>query len=610
MSSLYNINPNRIAIASALETELAQAVDPLNPQVNATFNALLRTATGKKFVNWVAAVAEFSQFSVSRAVEEVNFDTAELDASIRTAVRSLGVRMARKLPAFIDVTLTRLSGATVLNIPKFTPISGDGKTFYNREPILFGLTETVKSARLYVGSVYTVSFPGNNTDFQTYVPVESDFTVSDGSTVYSSVVSFGDIIATINGTPIKVVRDGIWNYGGVPAVQDQTLADGSAYFIFGTSQYGAKPRTGDVVAISYAVTQGSADNSPLFDGTIVLQNFPQVVVSYSPTGGGIQGGSNETPVSNYKAVGPLLFATFGRCVNGTDHNAIAADYPGVIDAIITGQKDFAPNDRRYMNVQRVTLLKGGVGIDPNDYTLTGPEYLQFVSYYNTKRMDNLLLERVDPTPSKPPIDITLICASYADLSLAREAALQAIQQLFLYQYGSLKGTMYLSDISDAARYAQSGIKFVKINSPTRDISSFANTPLLSWQSTTGGSLPIDTYNYAVVAECGVYDGVSYLLERSSPSVRISFQVSTAGDAVLLQWKPVVSAVNYLIFGRGVGAASMGLLATVPASQTTYVDTGVGVPNMGDLLSAVVAPTSVRFPQLDQITITAIYEDAR
>lgn len=604
-NSLYGIQPNRNAIVRALQAELSSSVDPTNPTINKTFNALLRTATGQKFINWVAAVGEFAQFSIVRAAEEVNLDTAELDSSILVGVRSLGVRLSRRLPAYIDVLLTRPVTTSSLSIPRFTPITGGGRKFYNREPITFSIGQAQEQARLYVGEVFTVVYNGNGADFQTFVPSESDFTVSDGYTI-TNTTEYYDILVGINGTPIRVVRDGIWNYPNTPAVQDQTLSDGSAYFVFGDGLYGYKPSSGDVVSISYCVTNGSADNEPLFDEQLSFTNYPTIVVTNQT---GIQGGANQTPTASFKKVGPNLFAAKERAVTKLDYDAIASTYPGVIDAVILGQRLYAPNDRRYMNVQRVVALKGGDGIDPNDYLLSPAEFQQFDTYLRNRRNDNLTSQRIDPVPSSPAIDLTAICASYVDLSLAEEAIRQAIARLFAYKYGTLRSTIYLSTLSDTALYALQGIKQIKLNTPVEDIVSVPTAPAVNVALSTG-TIVAGTYNYAVVALCAVYDGTSLLSERSAPSNRLSTIQLSATGGVLITWDAVPSATQYLVFGRGVGASNMGLLATVNAPNTSYTDNGSAVPNMGDLLSASPLPNTIRFPKLGALTVRAIYEGGR
>jgi hypothetical protein len=401
------------------------------------------------------------------------------------------------------------------------------------------------------------------------------------------------------------VRDGIWRYPNIPAVQDQTLSDGSAYFVFGDGTYGYRPTSSDVVAITYCVVNGAEDNEPLFEDALSLTNYPTLTVTNTT---GIHGGSNQTPTASFKKVGPQLFAAQNRAVTKPDYDALASTYPGVIDAVVLGQSLYAPNDRRFMNVQRVIALKGGEGIDPNNYLLSPSEFAQFDAYLKMHRNDNLTTQRINPVPAAPPIDITAICASYVDLSLAEEAIRQAIGMLFAYRYGTLRSTKYLSNISDAALYATSGIKSIKLNQPLNDIVSVPTAPDVSIVQTSG-SLAAGTYNYAVVALCNVYNNTTLISERSAPSSRLSVQLAASGGATIL-WDAVPSATNYLIFGRGVGASSMGLLATVPSTALSYTDTGVDVPNMTDLLSLSSMPNTVRFPKLGQLTVRAIYEGVR
>jgi hypothetical protein len=616
---LSNVQPDRIRIARVLQQLLAQSIDPLNPQVRPTWNAILRSGTGQKIINMISQAVELSQYSIARAVEEINFDTAELDTSVRALVRSLGVRQSRKIPAGIDVTLDRQTTVGSLSIPRFSKASGSGVSLYNREPIVFASGQRYATVRLYVGEVFTASFTGNGLDLQSYISEESDFRVSDGLTTLPNGAEYRDVLVVVGGTPVATTYRGIWLHPTAtnPAVQDQTLADGAAYWVFGTSQFGVKPTTGTPVSITYVVTNGSADNNPTYNGVISLDGYPNVLISY--TTGGLSGGADETPVQSYKKVGPLLYASFDRAVTSEDHNAQAANYAGVIDALILGQSKTFPNDRRYMNVINITLLKGGEGIDPSDYVLSPSEYLAWQQYYSEIMGFNLIMNRVDPVASSPDVEMTLVCANYADLSLCEEAARQAVARIYEYRYGILQSTIFLSDLVDAAKYSMDGILKVQIRKPSQDIVTYSRATKLSYLLSTDdldgnpftSFLPTGTYNYAIVAVSSVANGNVFVTESSGPSNRVSIYIDSSGTKnPIISWRPIVGATEYWVYGRGVGASNMYRMAVIPADTLNYQDDNTDVPDTLYPLTAIAAPTAVRFPKLGDLKINAVYEDAR
>lgn len=614
---LSSLRPDRDRLIQILQQELAEnTYDPRFPQVQQVWNTLLRVSTGRKIVGLFGTVGEYCQYSIERAAQETGLETAELASSIRAIVRSLSVRMGRKIPAQIPVTLTRDQDPGViatqsLTLPRFVAFQAGSKRLYTRETLTFAAGQSTIQTVLYVGELVRTLVAATGQDFQTFVAPEDGFRVSDGQSIDPLTGTIlRDVWVRVNGTPVDLTHDGLWMHPSTvaPAVQDRTLTTGELELLFGTGQYGVRPSVGEQIDIVYALSNGSLDNDPAFGDQIgpLDTNISPVTVTYGPSEG-LTGGADELPAETYRTAGPQFFAAGGRAVTEPDWNVTTIEWPTVIDGLTLGQRDTAPNDRRHMNVVTACLLKRST--DPNDYLLDAGEYASWKQFFASKVGPNLLIRRMDPVPSNPGIELRVLCASFVDLNLARAAVERAVRDLFAYRYGSLGRTIFLGDLVTAARNALAGIRHVQVINPVTDIVTRARTTRMSY-SLQAGTIPAGIYNYAVVAECEVWNGSVLSTEFGTPAARLSVSLDGTRQPQL-QWAPVTGATAYHVYGRGIGASNMGLMVSLAANVGQWVDDGTVVPDMGDLLTAVPVPNQViRFPKLGTLTVTTAYEDAR
>jgi hypothetical protein len=86
-------------------------------------------------------------------------------------------------------------------------------------------------------------------------------------------------------------------------------------------------------------------------------------------------------------------------------------------------------------------------------------------------------------------------------------------------------------------------------------------------ATTGGTLAAGTYSYKVTA----VDANG----ESTPTAAVSITTTGATSTVTVDWLAVNGATSYKVYGRTGG--SWGLLATVTAPTTVYIDTGADTP---------------------------------
>lgn len=587
-----------------------------NPDIRQAWGTSLQTSTGEKILRSFVHALELAQFSIARVHEERHMDTALLDSSIRALLRDMDVRCSRKTPAGVDVYISRSSAdiSTTRLIPALTTFTGGGKVMYNRYPITIPANERVVQARLYVGTIKLGSFVSTGEDFQEWLSPEDQFHVSDGRESINGII-YSDIIVACNGTPVQITEtDQWWDMvkESDKKVKDRTTIDGKLQVVFGDDQYGYKPAAGSLVQIYYVVTNGASDNEGSFDSVIIVPSDTSITAYPITTGEGdnivssrLSGGSNEVGTDTYRKTGPLLFSTAGTVVRSKSANAWATNFPGVVDGLILNQAQSNPNDRRLMNVLKVCLLKGGKGINPNDYLLSAPEasaWLQQFSKVRPQTSGSVVF--YPPSPSSPPLDLVMLCEPYVNLALAEATASQAIEDLFRYKTGSIRGTILKSELYDAIKYSTRGVTGVRSNNLTTDIVTYSRAPIsyLGQDHTTGGILPLGDYTYYVVAICDVYNGTTLIEERSNPSIGIIINTNGTSNPSIT-FDPVVGAKRYEVYGRAIGNPR---LAVLGANVYSFKDSSSVTPSTSVFLSFD-SPTMFRFPKLGVLKLRASYK---
>lgn len=605
MARLNSLRPDRDRLISQLLSELGNIdFDPNNPQVQKIWNVMLKASTGRKLAGLFGTIGEYSQFSIESAYKERYIQTARLDSSIRAAVRSASVRIARKLPAYTDVTLTRTDdyATSSLTLNKFTTFSSGAIRFYLRNTLTFDAGVQIQTARLYVGIPTLVTYSANGLDFQIFTSDEDKFTVSDGLDILADGTESYDIDVMINGTPITVTRKPLWSFKSDtnPAVQDRTLITGELELLFGTKDYGIRPASGETVQIRYVVCNGSSDNDPAFSGTITPAESTTLVTVSNASG--ITGGADEVDPETYRVAGPLQFAAMGRGVTKDDWNGLAASYPGIVDALILGQRETHPSDRRWMGILQASLIKA------DGTTLSSTEFASFRNWFSSQVNNNLVIVSNPAVASNPPLKILAICAPSVDLQYAESAIRQAITAYFAIKYGVIGSTVFRDDIARVARQAVPGIKHLVVVSPVADIVTRANSTKVSASLGTG-TLVAGTYNHAIVPVVQIYNGAVLQTELGAPS-RTSLTLTATGG-VLLTWTPVIGALQYQIWGRTVGANTMKLMATVSSDVLSYLDNGTAVPSGTATLDTLPSPNAtIRYPALSSLIVSTTYDTGR
>lgn len=507
-----------------------------------TWKGNLTTQVGTTLIDAVASLGAFCQQQINSAYENCFQDTAILDDSIRAIAIMQGLRLTRRLPASMRVSLTSDSD---LSLPAFSQFLCSGYYFFNRETISLS-ANTAQEVTLYQGIVQNKVFKGLGTELQSWVSDESDFIVSDT-----------DVYILINGQLIDKAYGSLWNYKGMPGYMDSTTMEGRLLVQFGTNQFGSMPSINDLVTIIYCTTEGATGNNyTVLGSTITLSGYSGV------TGTALEnpsGGANQKSVLAYKNNTAGSFGTYGSAVTKAQYAAIVNTYPGVVDAFTQAQRERNPADLKLMNVVTVT----GITSSPwsEDQKRDFCEWCQKQSMYSTRFV------WIDATPVTRNLDISVYCYNSSVLSSVKQNVQLALLSLFNPKPGILMTNFYRSDIITAVRNADPGIAYVIINEPLEDmIVTQPTAPGLSYEITaSGGTLEPYFYSY----------GLSYIDKMGVESEQDSWchpQVTVKNSKVRLLWREVLSAKTYKIFGRT--GESIGLLAEIDASSVSKTDTGM------------------------------------
>jgi len=561
---LSNIAPDFTALVSQLQTQLA---------TKDTWKDRLTTATGQTIVEMIAAIGAYSQFSIESAFQEEWPESAKNANSLYAACNFLGVRVNRKRPASITVSMT---SPTPVNISVNSQFVGAGSYWFNRDVLVLGPTPT--TVTLYQGQVKTSTFKGLGSNFQAFVTSEQQFNVSDL-----------DVYLTVNGVSVPVIHEGLWTHPNLPAVQDLTLPTGQAMLLFGNTSYGTVAGVNDTCIVTYVVTLGvNGDNIPTLAQTFALETNNTV------TGVGTNqasGGGDQTAPIVYKNVTPALFGAFNSSVTASQYKRLPLQYSGVLDAKTFAQREVSPYALTWMNVIKVCLLTPTV--------MTDAQWHDFETWYLSQTMYSTRIFRQDPIPSDIIVNARIFCKNFANLNQVKANAQAALISLFAPRQGIIGLDIYRSDIIKAFMDSDSNIEYVILESPVTDIvlSSFV-VDYPTWTVTgPGGTLQPGQYDYAISA-------VSGLGGESAPAKWVTAKVNFGGAKVQLDWTPLANAVQYKIWGR-ITPSSLGLIATVPGIVRTYTDDGTITPT-GTL--QVQSTVDTYYPNLKSFALTVNYSN--
>lgn len=534
----------------------------------------LTSPTAQTIIEMMAAFGAYSQFSIESALQESYPESAKNNLSLFAASNFAGVRVNRKQPASITVSMSAPSAVT---IPVNSQFNGAGTYWFNREAL--SLSPTPQDVTLYQGEVVTKSIYGLGTAFQAFVSPEKEFVVSDT-----------DVYVKINSTSIQVIQEGLWTLNGEAGAQQFTLPSGQMILLFGNGTFGSQPSTNDLVAITYVITLGEdGSNVTTLGKSFSLSTDANVTgtATSAPSGGA----SQADPLV-YKSVTPALFGAFNASVTSNQYKKLPLQYPGVIDGFTLSQREINPKALTWMNVIKVCLL--------TQTPWGSVEWDNFKTWFNRNSMFVPEIVREDPVAAPVNIVATVRCKNYANLGTVKTNCEAALTALFAPRQGIIGQDTYRDDITNAIRSADSNVDYVILESPSSDIvlqSLAVGRPVLT-TATVGGTLAADTtYDYAVSI-------VSSLGGETAPANWASITTGAgATNKNTISWAGgQANVASYKIWGRQ-SSGTLGLLATVSSSTLSWEDTGSVTPT-GTV--PVQSTINSYYPQLVSVTLTVEY----
>lgn len=563
-TTLSTIKPDQQQIVAELQSVLANK--------NA-WRDLVQSSTGQTIIEMIAAIGAYDQYAIEQAYHQSFLDTALTDSAIYAIARMLGVRLPRKNPASLRAGLTRASSVSAMVIPAYSQFSVGSVSLFNRETITIDAGIDTVYVDLYEGQVKSLQLFATGLDFQMFKSSEVGFQVADQ-----------DVQVSVNGTPITVSYKGIWNDPNSPVVSDSTTKDGELLLTFGNDEFGYRPAPNASVNVTYVVTKGAdGANSSLVGSKVTYLADP--TFNGLVEAGGLTGGGNELTTKTMQQISPLLYSAQNtKATTEDEFSAIAAQYPGVYDALVVGQHKVAPTDPRFSNVARVTLL--------TDTPMTSGQWNDFVDWYSKRTMFPVRYYRQDPIALNQTVTANVYCNNTADLTSVEANINAALATLFAKRINYLGFNIYRSDIYETIMACDSHIVYIELLSPTSDILVDITAPASLQLSAAGGSLPAGQYTYGVTA-----------LSATGESLVTNFTTitTTSTGGVLLVWNFVPGATGYRIYGRT--PLSQGLMYNHGPNVNSQTDNGAVTPS-GALPA--MDTSGVHYANLNTVNLTMLY----
>lgn len=308
-----------------------------------------------------------------------------------------------------------------------------------------------ESVELYEGSVLTTSIVADGQPFKRITLPVKGFRVSDID-VEVNVVNED----TGESELWEFQTEGLWNASATDRVYyDYTSGFGEAVITFGDGFSGAAPTLGSKINIRYIETNGSLANNG-------LQGLDVACIGNSDYTGrtlsSISGGADPKASKFYKNYAPYIFKAKNRAVTPNDYTAIALDYPGVVSVKIEPQRKVAPNDVRWMNVIRCTLLP----LDTSLKTLSNREKDDFVLYMEQRAHAAVHIILNDAEAEIAMLDMVVSLKRNYTPSVVLPKVEAALRAMFKRQSDTLGRRIPESDIVNTAKDVE-GVDYVTIN---------------------------------------------------------------------------------------------------------------------------------------------------
>lgn len=305
-------------------------------------------------------------FNMNMLANEMFLDSSSLRSSVVSHAKTLGYEVAsvRSAKAEIDVilfdsvkTTGTLSAGTVFTssvndvefqfvpITDFTASNTGSQISFLNVPIYEGTFVTTRITVDVDDVAQRFVIPDNRTDTNTLIVEVENSSADSTSTTYTKTTDISQVTSTSANYFIQEVENG------------------KHEIYFGDGVIGKSLSDGNVVVMTYVVTNGtSANTAAAFTNAAVIDTVIDVSVS---TVSSASGGAVAESINSIKFNAPLTFASQGRCVTADDYTTFV--------------KRFFPN------TQSVSIFGGENGsFDDTVGVVSTPEYGKvFISVKST-----------------------------------------------------------------------------------------------------------------------------------------------------------------------------------------------------------------------------------
>jgi len=336
---------------STTETKKLQVTELDFDQIKNNLKAFLRNQT--EFVDFdfegsgmsvlldlLAYNTHYLAFNANMAANESFLDSAELRSSVVSLAKMLGYTPSSAISptAIIDVTLTNATGPSVV-MPagtKFTStLDGDSYTYVTNSDLSITPTDgvyTFSNVNIYEGTRVTFEYTIDSTnEEQRYVIPNNNVDITTLSVLVQNSVS-----DTTSFTYSKASSQ----VGVLPTNKvyfSQEVEDGKFEIYFGDGVTGFKPSDGNIIKLTYIVTNKSDSNgAKTFTPSGTISGFSAATKTISIS----SGGTKAENIASVKLNAPLQFSAQDRAVTTADYKTLVKQiYPAASAIQVWGGED-------------------------------------------------------------------------------------------------------------------------------------------------------------------------------------------------------------------------------------------------------------------------------
>ena len=387
-------------------------------------------------------------FNANMAANEAFLDSAELRSSVVSLSKMLGYTPSSAVSpkAIINLVLTNATGSSV-TMPagtKFTTtVDNDTYTYVTNSDNTITPTDgvyTFSNVNIYEGTRVTFEYTVDSTnEEQRFIIPNNNVDITTLGVLIQNSVSDATIFTYAKASS----QIGVTATSKVYFIQE--VEDGKFEIYFGDGVTGVKPSDGNIVKLTYIVTNKSASNTA---STFTLSGTVGGFTGTVTTVANSSGGTDAENISSIKLNAPLQFSAQDRAVTAADYKTLVKQiYPAASAIQVWGGEDNSvpAYGRVYISIKAkdgTTLTssdKASIQTQLEDYAvasvrpvISDPE-TTFITLKTTFKYDsNLTIE--DATTLAGKVQTTI--SKYSDdnldnfVGVFRHSALSTINNLY------------------------------------------------------------------------------------------------------------------------------------------------------------------------------------